>query len=1068
MRDFATDILKATGYLLPTDIASEGLILPDAPISPGEAARFGPLFSADRGGLGADAVFRVGTSPVIVFKSAELPTDAEIEWHRIAWNFGVAPLLWVTTPQYVRLYNAYQPPEEYGKLPPLLTEFPLGEALGQALHHLESVCGRHHVAMGSFWKSPLARRIDRRSRIDNVLLGELGNLLGALVERGLRPSLAQKLVGRCIFFQYLLHRGYLTENELTERFGAPALHVILTDIDNSYRLFRWIRTTFNGDLFPIEDEVSEREQLAQSAENLEPLADFFGHFNIKDRQGRLFPFRFDAIPVELISSIYEKFVHMSEMDGAPRLGVHYTPINLVDLVLDPVFEGIQADAKVLDPACGSGVFLVESLRRLVWLRTQKEPLTRELIRDTLLDQIRGIDISPAALSVAAFSLYLALLELDPSPPRGIDALTCLRFDPLHERVLFSTSTFEPGLEERILIDNPNKRFDIIVGNPPWTYSAAEKLADNQLMRQAEEETEEEEEGNGVELEGEYEEASRLPLIVEEDQQRLGTTYARLEGLPIPPRSMDWAFLWRCRDLGHADTRIALLMKATPFFSLAPKTCAARDQVLRAFPNVTLINLSQLRTSRLFQEYEGGNDNDRRTKRAAGPALLFLSNCLPSDPASVAVLNLPWSSTFNRIGVFELPADLPKVLELGMVKAQPGLLKAATFGTDRDAWFLERLSRNPKACTFSTWCEMSGLPAGRGYRAGTVMNATHLLGLPRVSARDVMRGRLATNLPSFEYEHVNRARDPALFKGPLVLLPEGSLTGAPLNGRYTAVFDERDLAYNSSFVGVSFRGRPTIFARALSAIMHSRLVAYQLALTGGTVGVKQTKIEVVDIENIKLPKIETFSDDDIKSLSDALDVLTTKTVTKELLEAAATIDRVVETAVGLSENDQSLLFDSDRQTRAIFFETKAARQPMETPPTEPEIQLYAKNLCLAFNAFALEPEDQVLVPDRYTELGHDLVVVKFFLTSQGHSEPSQILAPGQIDEMDDALTNILGGTDLPYLKPAKSLRLYAGRTTYMIKPAQYRYFSPAAGQSDADRIVSDLMSPAFPAAEVVIA
>lgn len=51
MRDFATDILKATGYLLPTDIASEGLILPDAPISPGEAARFGPLFSADRGGL---------------------------------------------------------------------------------------------------------------------------------------------------------------------------------------------------------------------------------------------------------------------------------------------------------------------------------------------------------------------------------------------------------------------------------------------------------------------------------------------------------------------------------------------------------------------------------------------------------------------------------------------------------------------------------------------------------------------------------------------------------------------------------------------------------------------------------------------------------------------------------------------------------------------------------------------------------------------------------------------------------------------------------------------------------
>ncbi|NKX17316.1 N-6 DNA methylase [Ochrobactrum pseudogrignonense] len=79
-------------------------------------------------------------------------------------------------------------------------------------------------------------------------------------------------------------------------------------------------------------------------------------------------------------------------------GVHYTPINLVDLVLDPVFEGLEPGARVLDPACGSGVFLVESLRRLVWLRARHSPLTRTLIRQTLLQQVRGVDISPAALS----------------------------------------------------------------------------------------------------------------------------------------------------------------------------------------------------------------------------------------------------------------------------------------------------------------------------------------------------------------------------------------------------------------------------------------------------------------------------------------------------------------------------------------------------------------------------------------------------------------------------------------------------------------------------------------------
>ena len=604
MRAFAEAALEATGYLSKDGTPAEGVVmLPDAvSTSPGDATRLGPLLSTDRGGLGADAVFRVGTSPVILFKSSEAPTDQEAEWHRVAWNFGVAPLLWVTTPDYIRLYNAYQPPKEYGKLPPLLKEFPLGDALDQAFKEIEVVCGRRNIAMGSFWRSELAQKIDRQSRVDNVLLRELGHLLAALVGKGLRPSLAQKLVGRCIFFQYLLHRSYLTEIELSEHFGAPNLPSILADLDSAYSVFRWIRTTFNGDLFPIEDETSEREQLAHSTERLQPLSDFFGHFNIKDGQGRLFPFRFDAIPVELISSIYEKFVHMSVTDGPPRPGIHYTPINLVDLVLDPVFEGVTADARVLDPACGSGVFLVESLRRLVWLRSRGETPSREMINDTLVNQIRGVDISPAALSVAAFGLYLALLELDPSPPSGIDALTCLRFEPLQSRVLFAISIFEPGLEERLLPDVSRNRFDIIVGNPPWTYDPGEKRADRKLVgRRA------------------VAESHRAPqtLTANVEAQRSGTTYARQKGLEIPPRSTDWAFLWRCRDLSHAETRTALVMKATPFFSLAPKTNSARDAVLQAFPNVALVNLSQLRTSRLFQEYEGGDGDKKRKKRTVG-------------------------------------------------------------------------------------------------------------------------------------------------------------------------------------------------------------------------------------------------------------------------------------------------------------------------------------------------------------------------------------------------------------------------------------------------------------------
>ena len=514
------------------------------------------------------------------------------------------------------------------------------------------------------------------------------------------------------------------------------------------------------------------------------------------------------------------------------------------------------------------------------------------------------------------------------------------------------------------------------------------------------------------------------------------------------------------------------MKATPFFSLASKTNSARDAVLRAFSNVALVNLSQLRTSRLFQEYEegdqghgDGNGDKKQKKRAAGPALLFLSNCLPANSGCVSVMGFPWSSTFSRTGVFEMPADPPKAVQLDGIKAWPGLLKAAAYGTDRDTWFLERLSRNSRVCSFKTWCDRSGLPAGEGYQAGLTMKAAHLIGLPRANARDVRHGRLADELQIFDNERVHRSREPSLFRGPLVLLPEGSLTKAPIVGRYTAVFDERDIAYNSSFFGVSFLGRELVLARALAAVMHSRLVAYQLALMGGTVGVKQTKVEVVDLYNVRFPPIEGFNSEALRTLSSAFEVLTKKPQSPASMESAATIDHLVETAAGLSEGDRDLLFDANRRTRAIFFETKAARDPMQAPPKRPEIELYAENLCRTFNAFASNADDQVLIPDRYIELDSDVVVVKFTLTTRGEINPALVLKRGQLNEMADVSLEALGGTELPCLQPAKTLRLYVDRGVYMLKPAQYRCFSPAAGQSDADRIVADLMAPTFPEGEI---
>jgi hypothetical protein len=1030
MTPLAALVLEGAGYLMHGGAPSDGLMLPGAErLSAGDGARVGALMADKPGALRADAVFKVGAAPVIVFKSADEAGDHELDWHRLAWNFGVAPLLWVTTPQYVRIYNAYQPPKSYGQQSPLLGEFLLADGIDAVLHKLAGVCGRRHVAMGGFWRSEFARPIDRRSRIDNVLLRELTALLKNLDGRGVPPSLAQKLVGRCIFFQYLVHRGYVTVAELQDRFGGDALHTILTDLDRTYRLFRWIRDTFNGDLFPIEDEAAEREQLGDDPIKLGPLSDFFGHFNVSDSQGRLFPFRFEAVPVELISSIYEKFVHMAPTDGEPPLGVHYTPINLVDLMLDPVFEGLPATARVLDPACGSGVFLVESLRRLVWLRSQAEELDRDLLRQTLMRQLRGVDISPAALSVAAFSLYLALLELDPSPPRGMAALDSLKFEPLLNKVLFPTSTFDPALAEKLLASGApgHMSFDAIVGNPPWTHDPGARSADRQARKSE----------RSVE-------AEEIP------GRRSGVTYARLAKVRLPLRSNDWAFLWRCRDFARPETRIALVMKSTPFFSLE-RGAAARRELLSAFPNVSLVNMAQLRLSRLFQEYEVGDGE----KAAAGPALLFLSNCLPVDSGTATMINLPWTPTFQRTGIFELPSDPAKPVRLDLLARRPELLKAAAYGEERDVWFLDKLSRNARVVRLGSLIRELGLHAGQGYQPGSQYSAEHLKGLPQLSARLFRPLRLPDKLPTFIASRAYRAYGRERYEGPLVVLPEGGLTTALERGRYTAAFDRRTIAYNESFIGLSFAGADELLGRALTAVMNSDFVAYQLALTGCTLGIKQTKVERVDLDGVWVPRLEGLSTADLRRLVDLDEELARN---GDRADALKRLDAAVSEACGLGAAERALLEDAIRRACAIIFETSADRVSMDAVPLPLEITAYARHLCASLNAYAEDNDDLALVPECYAEAANDLIVMRYALTRKAAAGERE-LAPASLQEVaPHDLSGAFGGPELPYLKPLRSLRLYVGDQLIVAKPARYRCFTPAAAWSDGDRVLADLMHP----------
>ena len=128
------------------------------------------------------------------------------------------------------------------------------------------------------------------------------------------------------------------------------------------RLTDKVDERFNGRIFPINWSAPS----APDAEAVRAVARAFAGEEPGSGQMALFcPFDFSFIPIELLSAIYEQFLH-DEGKGAKE-GAFYTSEPVADYLIAEIesVRQLQRGMKVLDPCCGSGIFLVLSYRRLI-------------------------------------------------------------------------------------------------------------------------------------------------------------------------------------------------------------------------------------------------------------------------------------------------------------------------------------------------------------------------------------------------------------------------------------------------------------------------------------------------------------------------------------------------------------------------------------------------------------------------------------------------------------------------------------------------------------------------------
>ena len=446
--------------------------------------------------FGIIKVYENEGQPALFLKEVEsfdlqtLKLIAEIQ--HTCWNFQKVLFLYVYTKTEIRIYNCSVKPFVLDKniadlkLKSQLQELQLfccEETEEVKLKTLNTLFSRIAIDTGFIWSAIEAKEIkdklNLQNRVDKYLIKSLINVSRKLEKEGLKDKdIIHKLVMRSLFLLYLEDKGATTKPfYATFLDHADSYFKVLENIEATYNLFQRLSNDFNGSLFTITQE----ERNLVKPNHLELIKKCFINGCENDEQITLFEgwrlFDFSIIRIELLSEIYEKFLSELDEKNKKDSGTFYTPPSLVELILNEKLP-IQKDKtnyniKTLDPSCGSGIFLVQSFKRLVKRyenKYQKKLTDFDILVKILKDNIFGIEIEPKSIKVAAFSLYLALLDnLDPKTGwwNGNIKFPYLINDPddltLNEQGynLFKRDTISDFEISKL------QNFQLVVGNPPF-------------------------------------------------------------------------------------------------------------------------------------------------------------------------------------------------------------------------------------------------------------------------------------------------------------------------------------------------------------------------------------------------------------------------------------------------------------------------------------------------------------------------------------------------------------------------------------------------------------------------
>src|SRR5579859_2069413 len=480
---------------------------------------------------GARKFFLEAKKPAVNIKD---DTDSAYQLRRYAWSSKL-PLSVLSSFDGLAVYDCRIEPKIADKSSAARILYFTFEEYEEKWDELASIFSRDAVLKGSFDRYVDNSRSKRgTSEVDDAFLKEIEswreqlakNIASRnqeLTQRQLNFAV-QQTIDRIVFLRICEDRGM-------ERYGQLQA---LTSKSNIYNelciMFRRADEKYNSGLFHFEKEKERSEEpdrltLGLSIDD-KVLKDIFKRLYYPDS-----PYEFSVLPADILGQVYEQFLgkvirltagHQAKIEEKQEVkkagGVYYTPTYIVDYIVSNTVGKLLENndpkqvsrLRILDPACGSGSFLLGAYQYLLsWHRDWYEKdgpekhkkelyqgpggswrLTASEKKRILLNNIYGVDIDSQAVEVTKLSLLLKVLEGESEETLG------KQLKLIHERALpdlasnikCGNSLIDPGFyrqqllplgeEERYRINVFDWRnefpeifkaggFDAVIGNPPY-------------------------------------------------------------------------------------------------------------------------------------------------------------------------------------------------------------------------------------------------------------------------------------------------------------------------------------------------------------------------------------------------------------------------------------------------------------------------------------------------------------------------------------------------------------------------------------------------------------------------